>query len=65
METLKTYLLQRKDPDGPGEWTNTGIAGDALDYVRPMLKSCSERSPQSEFRIVERTVITLHKTVKI
>ena len=65
METVKTYLLQQKNPDGPGEWTNTGIAGDTLDYVRPMLKSFSKCSPQSEFRIVERTVITLYKTVKI
>ena len=65
METVKTYLLQRKDPDGPGNWTETGIAGPTLDYVRPMLKSFSECSPQSEFRIVERTVITLYKTVKI
>lgn len=64
METVKTYLLQRRDPDGPGDWTETGIAGPTLDYVRPLLRSFSQCDPQSEFRIVERTVVTLYKTVK-
>lgn len=65
METVKTFLLQQRDPEGSGEWTDTGVAGPTLGYVKPLLKSFDRCSPQSEFRIVERTVITIYKTVKL
>ncbi len=65
METVKTFILQRKDPAGSGEWTDAGIAGKSLEYVKSMLKSFSKCSPQSEFRIMEKTVMTLYKPIKL
>lgn len=65
METIKKYILQRRDTPGSGEWTDAGVATEKLEWAKLTLKNFSDSWPEREFRIVERTVITINKLVNL
>lgn len=65
METIKKYILQRRDAPGSGEWTDAGVAVEKLEWAKLTLKNFSDSWPEREFRIVERTVITIYKLVNL
>lgn len=65
METIKKYILQRRDTPGSGEWTDAGVVMEKLEWAKLTLKNFSDSWPEREFRIVEKTVITILKPVKL
>ena len=65
METIKTYNIQRRDTPGSGEWTDAGVAMEKLEWAKLTLKNFSDSWPEREFRIMEKTVITILKPAKL
>lgn len=65
METIKKYILQRRDTPGSGKWTDAGVATEKLEWAKLTLKNFSDGWPEHEFRIVEKTVITICKPVNL
>lgn len=65
METIKKYILQRRDTPGSGEWTDAGMAMSSMAWAKLTLKNFSDSWPEREFRIMEKTVITILKPVKL
>lgn len=65
METIKRYIIQRRDTPGSGEWTEAGLVFEKLEWAKPTLKNFSDAWPEHEFRIVEKTVITICKPVNL
>lgn len=65
METIKKYILQRRDTPGSGEWTDAGVATEKLEWAKLTLKNFSDGWPEREFRIMEKTVITICKPVNL
>lgn len=65
MQTIKKYILQRRDTPGSGEWTDAGVAMEKLEWAKLALNNFSDSWPECEFRIVEKTVITISKPVNV
>ncbi len=64
METVTKYVLQRRAVPGSGEWADAGIAMEKLEWAEQAMKKFSDCWPEQEFRMMEKTVITIYKPVK-
>lgn len=50
-----TYQIQEKEPDG--QWTAASHEKDSINAAKAVLQSIPYKSPDTEFRIVKKTLI--------